>query len=450
MLITAYPNSEIVARIPPVALKKRSGGDSGVSARGVASILSIAENLRLNFSEAVKRPPEVRVGPAPGYGTQPKGVKFGLRAKRLIRRSAGVFGVGGYQNWNLFLTGTLPGGTEDAFRAIAAHSSWIVHTLLTRIPRLIEVPARDLMYQWVWEWQKRGALHWHCVIKLPGWKERDVLLSGFTDLWNSALRGLSERSGVDVFERAEGGTWKDNPETWRSRAEVLRKNPANYMSKYMSKSESKDGKGFFSPTRWYGLSRNLHRQLRKDTIRVSTHESNSTRHEISDVDLGILKELAERSSSHFYFADKFGSGRNFVFYPKEQEVQAVKDMIGKISGSARKLSEGRNATPRRKEFHGLHGVANSAYLRERFLEDIGEDGQQVYWRWTECDIPDSDPDLQVLNAYALGLATLMGVTIRSQPPKRSGAGLTGPSLTKLEEVPPPLEGPEYDQPSLFP
>lgn len=409
------------------------------------SYLSIAEKLRLESPEAIKAK-SVRIGLAPGYGGRPKGTEFSRRGRRLMVRAGALLGSGGYGSNNLFLTGTLPGSTDGAMSALAEWSSWTVHELLTRLPRLAQVAASECRWIWCWEYQQRGALHWHCVLKLPDYQGRDRVLRGFTDVWNSVLVGVAKKSGVDIFERENGGTWKDEPEAWISRAEILRKRADRYLAKYLSKQAGKDAAKFFPPTRWYGLNRALHKEFRASIVCHETHTNNEKRHGITDLDVGIVDSLRATASSFFYYPDKVGTGMNFVAYFEDEEFHFIKKDLDAKMKEFNDL-QGSKSMPRfTKYYAALEAIRKKPYALERLLNDVGGHYRKAYYDYVNCSEDLMEEDVFWLDIYAQDILLRQGMTYEGQPPERSGVGLPAQNCVPLEPTP-PCEW--VDQPSLF-
>ena len=152
MLVTLYPNNELRIRLMATPLRSRhcSSGRRNFPAEAESLSLSIDENLR---SESLRDSFDIPPPPPRGYGTSPIGVDFSVRARRTIARAGGCFGSLGGRESTVFLTGTIPGGTQDAFRAVSDWSAWIVHELMTHLPRLGGLAGHEYQFVWVWEWQ---------------------------------------------------------------------------------------------------------------------------------------------------------------------------------------------------------------------------------------------------------------------------------------------------------
>jgi len=444
--IAVFPNNEIRLRIPSVATTKRSERGSVFVGASPPSYLSIAEKLRLDSPEALK-PKSVRIGMAPGYGGRPKGTEFSRRGRRLMVRAGALLGSGGYGSNNLFLTGTLPGSTDEAMSSLAEWSSWTVHELLTRLPRLAQVPASECRWIWCWEYQSRGALHWHCVLKLPDYQSRDRVIQGFTSVWNSVLIGVSKKSGVDIFARAAGGTWKDEPQAWISSAEILRKRADRYLAKYLSKQAGKDASKFFPPTRWYGLNRALHNEYKASVIRYETHTNNDVRHETTELDVGIIESLRATASSFFSYPDKVGTGINFVAYFDDEEFTFLRQDLDTKMKELDAMTQAQYAPRFTKYYAALEAIRKRPHCLERLLNDVGAHYRKCYDDYVNCSEELMEEDVFWLDYYAQNILHTQGLNYEGQPPKRSEVGLPTPSSLQLKPTPP--RG-CFDQPSLFP
>lgn len=445
MNLTCFPNNEIRIRIPaPVVAKHRQGAGSFYGAIG-PSILTIAKKLRQTHPEAVKIP-RVKALLRPGYGGIARPTGFSVRGRRMLVRAGALIGRDRYQHPVLFLTGTLPGGTPSAFQAIANHSAFIVHELLTHLPRLAGSSAKDCRFLWVWEWQKRGALHWHCVIETPTRKGAAKILRGFKKLWIRVLETVEKKAGIDIAERAEGGSWAGNYRYWQVKAERARKRPDRYLSKYLSKGFNTPSANF--PTRWYGVSRSLHRELSESIQRFSTHETESQRHVLNDSDLSLIDKIIKDSYLVRNFADKVGEGYTFVCYLEDEKMNEALRIFGDLNRTMELKGKVYIKPDSICAYQGMSAVSESAFLQERFVADLGNYYRVLYYKWLDGDDPVPESELFWLEYYARRLLFVTGLTYEGQPPERSGAGLPSRNEPKIEPMSPPELGNE--QSSLFP
>lgn len=447
MYLTLYPNSELRARVAaPVARQRRAGRAIFVGAQ--RSYLSIVENLRHSFGDSPFKPPRPEGGRV-GYGADPSPRAFSVRSRRMIARSGGALGGRGGRECTLFLTGTLPGSTSEAMRAISKWSAWICHELVSKIPRIAGVKPSECDYLWVWEWQKRGALHWHGVFEFNNKSEARKVHAKFKRLWIRIMESVGQKEGIDIAAKNEFESHSRDYKVWRTRPEWARKNPARYLAKYMAKAVSPKGeKGeTFYPSRWYSVSRSLLLKMRKGTVYACVPRPKGCDHTtVVAADLELIERLFGLSNSVKQFPDKVKSGYTFVFYFPEERHQEVRDIM-------RSFEKGeledfvRFGSTSRPIYYGLAECSKHSFLLERLLDDVGPYYKSVYDSWVSGQqVPDED--VFWLDHYAHQILHRQGWSYRGQPPERSGAGLPGQSAAKIDPPTPPI--PDFEQPSFYP
>lgn len=195
----------------------------------------------------------------PGYGTLGRGRKFGSVAKGRLRECGSLLDNGPLKNC-AFLTGTLPGGTAEAKRALAEYSGWVV--------ALLSQWLRDtfpcVQFFGVWEYQKRGALHIHVCVRVRRHQDARLLRHLWKKRWISLLDAVKRKSGVDVYQRVQGDSWERARWAVRTDAQEVEQSVARYLSKYCGKSADKRRKkAAFPPVSWWFASDNL-RELAKE------------------------------------------------------------------------------------------------------------------------------------------------------------------------------------------
>lgn len=276
--ITSYPNREVrVTRVPdrfprfpeaevapdssdpkspPEGLEECGTGDPSHEPAPYSDYLDIRSEL----SDPL---------PPAGFGRLGQRTEFGTNARRTILRAGGVFDVESIPCGEcVFLTGTLPGGTPAAMMALAEHSSEVVYRLKNWLLNYV----KGGLSLYVWELQKRGALHLHYCIHVPNEVMRNRILAGFRRWWCDAIAAISDKSGVDLFEwENQKGTWRNSPQVVQADAQICEKSIAGYISKYASKgpkvggSADVTGEVYPWPARWWGVSRPLLELLKKHT-----------------------------------------------------------------------------------------------------------------------------------------------------------------------------------------
>lgn len=313
---TRYPNNEIrVNRIQSPSVRSLAECDENGEIEAV--FLSELEEIVLTSAES--SPPPLSLGSnsktqrsSAGYGDLPnKPTMFGLNAKRSLVRSGAALETEAPHDECLFLTGTLPGSTYDAFEAIARYSGYIVNNLKAWIANYVT----GKLDFYCWEYQKRGALHLHYCVHIPDRADRDRILDKFREWWITCLSNVGERSNTDLFRKDSGWSWLSDISKVRAVAEVCRKSPARYLAKYLSKSStpSRGTARAFTPSRWWGVSRPLKALLDSLTSVIDIAEAGY--HAICRQWEKVKHVCDSSDGSTFTYAHKFGMGETKVCYP---------------------------------------------------------------------------------------------------------------------------------------
>lgn len=247
----------------------------------------------------------------PGFGGMPKKTRFGLNARRTILRCGGAIDVDNKPSESLFLTGTLPGSTPEAMEEMCKWSSYFVDRLKSWIAK----HAKNTLSMYTWELQKRGALHLHYVVVINDKEARDYIRTEFKNQWYRLLENVTSKTGIDMFRRYDGSTWRNTKDALQAYAVECKKSVAAYISKYISKQERGCEHKYF-PVRWWGCSRPLLAKLRALTVTVEI--DNVKRGKATVIYENCLSLIESVGLSSYEYRDKVGSGRNLAAYlPKK-------------------------------------------------------------------------------------------------------------------------------------
>jgi len=262
--IAVYPNSELRATFYH---ERRAKDEPADSENGLGHRDDVTEHCNpepLDITSKLYSPSE-----RPGFGGMPRPTKFGNAARRTLSRAAGVFERDNIPRGEcLFLTGTIPGSSMDSFDAVAHWSSWIVQQIKIWINNQ-GVTGNYSMY--VWEFQKRGALHIHYFVHVPDEPARQKIMWKWAIKWASLITEVGERFGCDTWEKRDGSSWSGFPGVIQAPAQFVKKSVGAYLSKYLSKNapsphQRNDGNDMFlGPVRWWGVSRPLLKRLNELT-----------------------------------------------------------------------------------------------------------------------------------------------------------------------------------------
>lgn len=327
IVITSYPNNEIRCRLAPLPRAKPLR-EEDCAALFSAEAAQQAPGPNLDISAELKTHSHSDLGAiAPASAKLP--TKFGTNAKRTLLRVGGVVDrITSDPSECLFLTGTLPGSTPEAYKAMADYAPYLVNSLKAWIAK--RVPDKKDFY--VWELQERGALHLHYCLVVPEPTVRAYIKDHFKAEWNRLLDSVGRASGVDMFRRFDGSTWAETPEVTQAYAQEVTKSVAAYLSKYCSKystkytsSNSHNGVLKYFPKRWWGCSRPLLKLLREMTTRT-VRVGYGVNH-LRSIYESLTAELESFSIKGFRYGDKVGEGLNHVYYFLREEWQNVSEYI---------------------------------------------------------------------------------------------------------------------------
>lgn len=174
------------------------------------------------------------------------------------------------------LTLTLPGNTWKAMDALARWSGYIVNRCL-QVIRRVDTSESPLYWFFVWEHQKRGALHLHlCAGMKNKGRELEKILKAVKDKWFNVLLALSEKENIDMFAgKGFRYTWKNRPDKWQWDLQPIKKSVAGYFAKYCAKNKDatrKRGKKSpprhppTYPSRYWGSSASVKKKVKLLTV----------------------------------------------------------------------------------------------------------------------------------------------------------------------------------------
>ena len=314
-----FPNGEVRATICP---------DQGVGRSREPAIAPKALPLTL--------PPNSE--PRPGFGGTPRQTRFGNNARRTLSRCSGVFDRDGIKPSEiLFLTGTLPGGTRCAMDALACWSSYAVDLLKSRISKLGITSAYSM---YVWEFQRRGALHLHYAIHVPDPGLRIVLLSRFKSIWSDIIDAICKQSGVNLWLAKDGRDWATKKEVLQADAQEVRVSVGSYLAKYLSKQSpyqttaDEFGIPFLPPVRWWGCSRPLLARMRQLSRKLTIERCSLFR--IQSAKNSMLEILTYSANAVHTYYSKCRTAQVFLTYDQDNSTQIFDTIKQQLLGNRRR------------------------------------------------------------------------------------------------------------------
>jgi len=235
------------------------------------------------------------------------------------------------------ITLTLPAHHDDAFRAIAAYSGYAVNRLFQPIRRHY---GDDVLWFFVWEYQKRGALHLHIALYHSDKNKALEIGESFREQWHKILQDISKLADTDLFLGRNG---RDNSDIEKNHfyCQPMRRSLGAYFSKYAGKKESKQAWYCqkYPVSRFWGCCYALKRLIKSLSLEVKIVDSNSEW--IESVIASILEKIAAfaLSISNQYDFDirktqdgnslKIAAGTRITFYCDPRQ---LRKLLSEFSG----------------------------------------------------------------------------------------------------------------------
>ncbi len=212
--------------------------------------LDITKNLQ-------RRPKSLR-----GWGLKNLPKKFTNKSGQKIRECGAMIDkiCGGQPDKARVITLTLPANYDEAFAALASYSGYIINRLFQHVRRS---QNPDIFWFFVWEYQKRGALHLHICLASQEKELSSQIGEEMLQDWHQILCDISQKSGICMFSDAskKSCTIKKNHQNLN---QEMRKSCGAYFSKYASKGENIEENSYikkfskmYPPSQFWGSSRNL-------------------------------------------------------------------------------------------------------------------------------------------------------------------------------------------------
>lgn len=345
----------------------------------------------------------------PGFGLLPSPRPFSTYGRRQLLRAGGALEeVVDYKDC-LFLTMTVPGSTRDAFKAIAAWSSWIVDRFKSWLSK--RLTAAYSMY--VWEWQKRGALHLHYVIHCSEKAIGNAIINQLQTQWSRMLDSVCQMSGIDVWRKNERFTHANDKSKLQVRGEWVKKSVAAYLAKYTAKGgdpRKSTRANLFPPARWYGVSRPLNAELKARTVEKRYSYMPDSRAFASYEDcLSVLQSNALKS---YEYRHKVGNGKTTVAYINKEELcSIVMKLNHQIYMQVEKSSEQRTAL-NQLIVNGLHLMMSNSIWHDWFYKNADTYVKGLVLKWSNSESLSALDMTFLLDALAYSLRYCLRTRLR--------------------------------------
>ena len=358
--VNVYPTDEICIRFVPYV---KDGGNNEQDRQN--KLLALEDKTvkgvkkqtvylsRLDWIAIRNKPKKTSKDSLPGWGSLPTKREFKLETKRNIQRRTAAIQRKFGKKRTKFGTITLPGSTDAAMAAIAKYSSYINNRTNRFISSII---GKDAKYRvQVWEFQRRGALHSHFVLGSSNDAGLQMLKEKFPSFCYRLFLDVSRKSGVDLFGRKNGGTWKDRPDVLRCDIQDIKKDAAAYISKYMSKNvkisrvdkDSIDKKEvvdkLYFPTKWASWGWGATQALHQRTIRLKEKRiSQAGCEKLTKKCIELTQKYSEgKYQKPLLYLDRIGYGVNIKLLIKTENIEDTIDELQEFISNSIDLKDKR-------------------------------------------------------------------------------------------------------------
>ena len=201
-----------------------------------------------------------------GWGFAPKPTTFNKNSRHRLLEAGSImdelFGRNVCE-----VTCTIPGSTTEALRTVSMYSGWIMN----RLTQIVRDCKSNPAWFYVWELQKRGALHLHFAIGCSNLPDAVRLAQEIEFKWFELLLELKDKCDVDIFRKNAKWTWRDKPQSWQSHVLPVYKSVAAYFSKYVAKQSNNCARNYkkFYPARWWGSSKSIKEGIDNERVKIT-------------------------------------------------------------------------------------------------------------------------------------------------------------------------------------
>lgn len=254
-----------------------------------------------------------------GYGKTPQIKYFSHKAGQKVRETGSIIDrfCGTQVERCRVVTLTIPSSEVSAFEAISNYSAYATN-------RLFQVIRRDYQlayYFYVWEHQKRGALHLHICVYHEDPDISKEIGEKLCSKWVDILEDISEKTGIDMLF-AKGFGRKCKPHEMQLDNQAMRLGCGAYFSKYASKNSGKYRDDInsinarkYPPSSFWGRSRELAKECERQAFKFAFEgDTDSYADELENEALEILSHAKIAYSHSFGFqkeielSDEYGGG----------------------------------------------------------------------------------------------------------------------------------------------
>jgi hypothetical protein len=241
-----------------------------------------------------------------GYGKTPKIKYFSHKAGQKLRETGSIIDrlCGSQTERCRVVTLTIPSSEHRAFKAISDYSGLATNRLF----QIVRRSYPDALWFYVWEHQKRGALHMHICVYHDDSKISEQIGKEFCEKWITILQDITVKTGVDMLY-SKGFGRRCQPHEMQLDNQAMRLSCGGYFSKYASKNSGKHDQGInsvnarrYPPSSFWGRSRQLARMCEEQAFRFSHQglvDDDADKYESEAIEIIRHCRIVKESSSPF-------------------------------------------------------------------------------------------------------------------------------------------------------
>lgn len=299
-----------------LSLKERAAICLGVSTSEVVELVRNVPTLSSTLTFVENSEPDAKAI----YSHSHKRTKFGKSAITRIYDAAGALDRYDAERSNyLFLTATLPGNTDEAKYGIAEYA----HEIIDGLKSWLSKRMQNRLEFYVWENQKRGALHFHYCIYVPDEKIQENIAAEFKAEMVRLYDRIGQKHGCNLWGRYSSQSFAQKTDVLQARVEIVYGSVGAYMAGYLAGKGDKhsgDNNHRYYPKRWFGVSRPLSDLVKSYTEEVK-HEFDSLR-EANEFFYQTKEYLLDDVLTYGEFKHKVGEGKTaYFFHTQEKQLE---------------------------------------------------------------------------------------------------------------------------------
>jgi hypothetical protein len=164
--------------------------------------------------------------------------------------------------WEVCLT--LPANHEEAFVALSKNTYFATHRIFSYLKKQYH---GEVSWFYVWEYQKRGALHLHMAVHHRASLLLPTICSDIKRAWIRILQDIGEMENTCMFTDKSLKKCV-MPEQWQMHSAQIRKGVGAYFSKYAGKEESKQSWYCqkYPISRFWGSSKQIKKVISENSV----------------------------------------------------------------------------------------------------------------------------------------------------------------------------------------